>query len=290
MQVYLLYPCLISLSPCGGKDFLMYKYLKFKYEVFKMRKLLIILVCILSIFTVSCSSENNRSKIIVFGASSLESVLKDITKTFEKDTGIKVELNLGGSQRLSTQIEQGLPVNLFISANTEQAEKLEKKNLLFRLSSVAYNKVVFAVSEDSNIKELQDLTGEVRIALARKEVPIGKYGRQILNNLSEKYLDKNFKDKVFKNVVSLETSVKQVVARIATGQVDGGFVYATDVLVTQPPLKYLKIPDKDNVRTKYIMGVTLKGQKDPNTQKFYDFLLSNSGQDFFKKYGFNSEE
>ena len=87
------------------------------------------------------------------------------------------------------------------------------------------------------------------------------------------------------NVVSNETDVKQVVAKVQLGEADAGIVYISDS-VAAPELKTIAIPSNFNVIAKYPIAV-LAGAPQPDVASgFIAYILSSEGQAILKKWGF----
>ncbi len=108
-------------------------------------------------------------------------------------------------------------------------------------------------------KHLQDLAKPgLKVVLADVSVPAGKYARQILDNMSkDPTYGTDFSTKVLANVVSNETDVKQVVAKVQLGEADAGIVYVSDAIAA-PTLKTIEIPANLNVVAKYPIAPLVK--------------------------------
>ena len=106
---------------------------------------------------------------------------------------------------------------------------------------------------------MQDLAKPgLKVVLADAAVPAGKYARQILDNMSkDPTYGTDFGAKVLANVVSNETDVKQVVAKVQLGEADAGIVYVSDAIAA-PDLKTIEIPANLNVVAKYPIAPLLK--------------------------------
>ena len=140
-----------------------------------------------------------------------------------------------------------------------------------------------------NVKTLSDLAKSgVKLVIADKTVPVGQYTRQVLEMLGKsKSYGADFTARVFKNIVSEETNVRQVALKVQLGEADAGVVYTTDVTPNlAPSVIQLAIPARYNVIAKYPIGV-LKTSSNPNAAKaFQDFVFSKDGQTILAKWGF----
>ncbi len=184
----------------------------------------------------------------VFAAASLTDAFTEIGHNFESaHPGVKVALNFAGSQTLSTQLTQGAVADVFASANHTEMDKMVTGNLAQKDAPKDFltNQLIVILPKDNpaNVQTLQDLARPgLKLVLADTTVPAGKYARQILDNMSKvASFGADFNTKVLANVVSNETDVKQVVAKVQLGEADAGIVYISDS-VAAPELKLLIFP------------------------------------------------
>ena len=191
----------------------------------------------------SCAAE---SELMVSAAASLTDAFTDIGKAYEKQhPGTVVKFNFASSGALATQIEQGAPVDVFVSADAETTERLRKKSLVVASTEavVASNTLVVAVPADSKIKirGLADLKsdeiGHIGIG-DPSHVPAGKYARQTLEKL---HLWNALEHKLV-----MGSDVRQVRTYIQRGEVEVGFIFGTDARA------------KD-VRVAYVVPVSMYG-------------------------------
>ncbi len=172
----------------------------------------------------------------VFAAASLTDPFTEIAQRFEAEhRGVKVVLNLAASQQLSQQLGQGAPADIFASASTKEMDNAIQARRVAGGSqqTFAHNKLVVIYPRDNpaGLGELQDLANPgLKLVLAAKEVPVGKYGLDFLDKASQDAaFGAAFKDDVLKNVVSYEENVKAVLTKIVLGEGDAGIVYLTDI-------------------------------------------------------------
>ena len=124
---------------------------------------------------------------------------------------------------LAAQIEQGLPADVFASANTGLPWQLYRKQLVTKPVDFTSNKLVIVVARGNplHIRSVYDLEGKgVKIVMAAAGVPVGDYTRKVLGRLG-------LSDLVDK-AVSQETDVREVLSKVVLGEADAGFVYSTD--------------------------------------------------------------
>jgi molybdate transport system substrate-binding protein len=228
----------------------------------------------------------------VFAAASLTQAFGEIGKAFEAaNPGVTVTFDFAGSQTLQTQIQQGAPADIFASASGTNMDTLVSGGFVDKAAPQIFltNKLVVILPENNpaNIQSLLDLSKPgLKVVLGDATVPAGKYARQILDNMSkDPTYGTDFSTKVLANVVSNETDVKQVVAKVQLGEADAGIVYVSDAIAA-PTLKTIEIPTALNVVAKYPIAPLLKSANPDLAGQFITYVLSADGQATLKKWGF----
>jgi molybdate transport system substrate-binding protein len=225
----------------------------------------------------------------VFAASSLTEAFREIGAAYEKThPGQTIELNFAGSQILRTQIEQGAGADVFASADIVHANLLHSAELLSEPRVFTRNRLVAIVPvEGARVKGLADLAKPgIKVVLAGSTVPVGRYARQAIAQLgaSGQY-GESFAARVEANVVSEETNVRAVLARIALGEADAGIVYVTDAAGDER-LRTIEIPERSNVVAEYAIGVVAKTPSEALASSFVALVLGARGQAVLAKHGF----
>jgi molybdate transport system substrate-binding protein len=240
--------------------------------------------------TVAPTVTSEPQTLTVFAAASLTNAFGEIGKAFETaNQGVTVKFNFGGSQALRTQIEQGAQADVFASANTKEMDALVSGKFVAAETSKIFltNQlvVIMPAKNPAGLAALADLAKPgLKLVLAAKEVPVGNYALQVLDKLNTA-LGAKYKDNVLKNVVSYESDVRQVVAKIQLGEADAGIVYSSDT-VAAPELQKIEIPAENNVIAKYPLAA-LSQSKNPELAKtFIAYVLSTKGQAILQKWGF----
>jgi molybdate transport system substrate-binding protein len=229
----------------------------------------------------------------VFAAASLTGSFDEIGKAFEAaNPGVTVKFNFAGSQVLSTQISQGAAADVFASANHTEMDKLVSTDLVasgYQDFVTNVLEVILPANNPANIATLADLAKPgLKLVLADKSVPAGAYSLTILGNMSkDPTFGADFSSKVPANVVSYETDVKQVVAKVQLGEADAGIVYITDAIAA-PTLKTIVIPTKFNVVAKYPIAALTNTPQPDLAAAFVAYVLSPDGQTIMKKWGFTT--
>ena len=261
-------------------------------------RILIGLIIPFSLF-VSCNpngldiDEIDESGVVtVFAASSLTEAFSSIGESFMSEyNGVEVIFNFAGTATLNAQLEQGAKADVFASASPKQMQRAVDTGLVVGDNIVfASNSLVLIISKDhANISRLEDLDKEgVKLVIAHAGVPVGDYFMQSLADMnSSGAFGPEFFDRVIANVVSEETNVRQVVAKVAMGEADAGIVYKTDVTehikqeVHMVEIPYDYLPEINYPVSKVSMSTNVYGG---NT--FISYILSKEGQQILKSHGF----
>lgn len=228
----------------------------------------------------------------VFAAASLTDAFTGIGNNFENaHPGVTLALNFAGSQTLSTQLTQGAVADVFASANHTEMDKMIAANLISQDAPKDFvtNKllVILPTNNPANVQTLQDLARSgLKLVLVDATVPAGKYARQILDKMSQDATyGSEFTARVLANVVSNETDVKLVVAKVQLGEADAGIVYISDA-VAAPGLKTIEIPKDFNVVARYPIAALIGATQPDLAAEFIAYVLSSDGQAIMQKWGF----
>jgi len=232
----------------------------------------------------------SAADVTVSAAASLTDALQEIANLYEKDNGQKIRFNFGASSMLERQIEEGAPVDLFFSADELKMDALEKAGLLApgTRHTLLSNTLVIVVPSDSQlqIRSAADLaTNDLvkRIAISQPSaVPVGIYTKEYLTKLG-------LWEKISSKVVPTE-NVRASLAAVESGNVQTGFVYRTDLLISKQVKAALEIPAAEGPKIRYPVAVLKNSTNIDEAKRFLEFLKSASGMAVFKRFGFNSVE
>lgn len=225
------------------------------------------------------------AEIKVYAAASLTDALKKIATNYEKTSGDKLVFNFAASSTLARQIQEGAPADLFVSADEDQADRLQKAGLLLADTRVSLlsNLLVIVVPTESKItiQSAEDLTGPAikRIAMGEPNtVPIGVYSKKYLTS-------KGLWEKLEKKVIPTE-NVRAALAAVETWNVEVGFVYKTDALISKKVKIAYTVPAADAPKVSYPFAVVKGTPELEKTKKFLAYLGTKDALAVFEKYGF----
>jgi molybdate transport system substrate-binding protein len=232
------------------------------------------------------SPQAAKADLTVSAAISLKDALDEIKQAYvSANPGVSIAINYGASGTLQLQIEQGAPVDIFLSAAPKQMDALDAKGLLLPGSrrDILRDEVVLIVPKDSTAKisSFQDLTRPdvKKIALGEPvAVPAGQYAKQTLTTLG-------IYDAVNAKAV-LAKDVRQVLTYVETGNVDAGIVYSTDALSSSKVKVVATAPPNSHDPVIY-PGAVIKASKSAEAAiAFLDSLRQPQANAIFQKYGF----
>jgi molybdate transport system substrate-binding protein len=192
------------------------------------------------------------------------------------------KFSFAGSSTLATQIRQGAPADVFASANLTLPKALHKGGRCSKPVVFARNRLVVIVpkSNPAKIHSVYDLRKSgVKVVIAAPEVPVGSYTLRVLRKM-------NLAGAVLKNVVSKEADVREVLAKIALGEADAGFVYSTDAKTVPGKVRSVQIPDRAQPAVRYGICKVTASNKKAGAVAFIRKVLSKRGQTILRSYGF----
>lgn len=216
---------------------------------------------------------NRVSGITVYAAASLTDVFPQI------DSGPKY--SFGASSTLAAQITLGAPADVFASANTTLPDQLHAKGLVQKPVVFTRNRLVLVVptSNPAGIHSVYDLTKPgIKLVIAAAAVPVGSYTLQVLRQMAL--------TSVLANVVSRESDVRSVLAKVALGEADAGFVYSTDARTVPGKVAVLKIPAWAQPNVTYSMAVVSSSRNKSAAQRYINEVMSKAGQKKLLAAGF----
>ncbi|MDR2610262.1 MAG: molybdate ABC transporter substrate-binding protein [Clostridiales Family XIII bacterium] len=221
----------------------------------------------------------------VLAAASMTDVLNELGETYKathKD--VKLNFSYGSSGALQTQIEEGAPADIFISAGAKQMDALAEKNLIAAdtRKDLLGNDVVLVTPKDSKLglTSFEDVASDKvkRVAVGGENVPVGQYTQQVFEYY--KVWDK------IKAKASLGEDVRQVLSWVESGDADCGIVYKTDALTTDKVTVAAAAAADTHKPVLYPEAVVAASKNQDAAKEFLEFLSSPEAKAVFEKAGF----
>jgi len=224
----------------------------------------------------------------VFAAASLKEALDEANAVYMHQSGDTTKISYAASSTLAKQIESGAPADIFISADLDWMDYLEKRNLIQPATrkNLLGNRLVIAAAADADIKlDIKpgfDLRGALKgghLAMADPAaVPAGKYGKAALEKLG-------LWSSVESTVARAE-NVRGALLLVSRHEAPLGIVYATDV-AADPGAKVVGVfPPDTHPPIVYPIALTTES-RDPAAKQLLDFLASAAAKPIFEKHGFS---
>ncbi len=232
-------------------------------------------------------SPNQPVTLTISAAISLKEPLDSFAKNYnQQHPDVRVVCNYGASGTLQQQIEQGAPVDIFISAGEKQMDALQNENLLApgtRRDLLANQLVLIAPANSTTLHNFADLAKASVKSVAVGEprtVPAGMYAQQVLEHL---HLLPAIKSKIV-----YAQDVRQVLAYVETGNAAAGLVYVTDARISNRVRVVATAPFASHDPILYPVAM-LNASKSPQAARaLLDALESPQSLALFEKYGFTS--
>lgn len=219
-----------------------------------------------------CGGESGDS-VTVYAASSLTEVFQELDPD--------ARFNLAGSDELAAQIEEGAPADVYAAASPKYPDQLFEQGLIERPRIFATNRLVLIVPKGNpaGIASVSDLAGNgMKLVVGAEGVPVGDYTRTVLENMGE--------TRVLASVVSNEDDVKGVVAKVAQGEADAGFVYVTDVKPVAEDVQAIELPENAQARVEYPIAVVRDARQPDAARAFVELVLGERGRQALRAAGF----
>ncbi len=277
-----------------------------------IKKWVWILILSLLVSAPGCSGDSSKkaeeTKIQVFIAASLNTVMTDLSKMYEKEhPNVRIVCNADSSGTLLNQIEEGYACDIFFSAAQEQMDQLEEGGLLKAgtRADVVNNQLAVVTGKDSktSVQGLNTLERAESIALAGESVPAGRYTRQALITLgilreAEKEAAEITTQEVSKALNNVEISeqdnVSKVLFAVAEGSCEVGTVYYSDIYGYENRLDIIEAVSHDltgDVRYPAARVINKEADKAQNdaADDFLKYILSEEAKEVFESYYFDTD-
>ncbi|MBB5704507.1 molybdate transport system substrate-binding protein [Ochrobactrum daejeonense] len=243
-----------------------------------MKKLIAVFLITIAAGTVPVA--HAAGKVTVFAAASMKDVIEEAAKQMKARDGTDVAASFASSSVLAKQIEQGAPAQIFISADLDWMDYVEKAGAIDKASRkvIAGNALVIATQKDVAKGEAKELLSAGRFAMGDpSNVPAGKYGKAALEKLDI------WKD-VEKNAVFAE-NVRVALQYVSRAEVRAAIVYASDRAVVRDLVEAYRFPAASHAPILYPAALIEKNENDA-ARAFLAFLESDAGQAIIEDKGF----
>jgi molybdate transport system substrate-binding protein len=238
----------------------------------------------------SASAQAGAATLTVSAASSLTEAFREIADAFmARAPDVRIRLNFASSGTLLQQIAKGAPVDVFACADPKTMDDAREQGLIVakQRRDFAANTLVLIVPAGGagapgiGLSTLEDLAKPAfrRIALGNPaSVPVGRYARRALESaglwtaLEAKLINAQ--------------NVRQVLDYVARGEVEAGFVYATDAAIMKDKVRVvLTVPLERPVL--YPIAPIASSANAAAARAFVDFVATAQAQQILVRHGFS---
>lgn len=247
------------------------------------------------------AAEAASRELTLFAASSLTDVMDAMGAAFsEAFPEVRVVTNYASSSRLAIQLTEGAPAELFASANPRQMERVVESgridpeevitfahNTLVAIAPAAGDEGGAAAPDPAGLSEFADIAEPgLSLVLASPAVPVREYTDEMIDAAAAE-LGGEFRERFYGNLLSEESNVRQVAARIALGEADLGVVYATDVTQDiREAVRIIEIPSAYGVSASYLIAPVENGAEPAAARRFIAFVLAPRGREILEEHNF----
>ena len=250
-------------------------------------RLFLAAVCLvgLTIVSTGCQQSNpaGRDELVVAAASSLRFAFQDLAPDFERQAGAKVTLIFGSSGSLTTQIEQGAPIDVLFAANEDFIDRLRDQGKIVPNTRQVYalGRIALAVNH-RNGTELPELPalldpGVRRIAIANPaHAPYGLAAKQALQRAG-------LWDQLQPKLVLAE-NVEQTAQFLRTGNAEAAIIAWS--VAESPEIEYQLIETSLHLPLRHAAAVVADSPRPDLAAQFLQFVVGPEGQSILRQYGF----
>jgi molybdate transport system substrate-binding protein len=219
------------------------------------------------------AGRTEEPRLVVLAAASLTEVLPRIDES--------PRYSFGGSNQLARQVREGAPADVIASASPRYTRELFRDGLVEEPVLFALNTVVLVVPANGSgrVESVEDLrrTG-VRLVVAGEDVPAGTYTREVLVRMGL--------EDVLERAVSRESDVRGVVGKVALGEADAGFAYATDARAAAPRVRAIELPARAQPDVAYELAVVRRSRHHEAARAFVARVRGERGREALAQGGF----
>ena len=230
-----------------------------------------------------CRGAGSAETLTVFAASSLTDAFGELEQGFERaNPGLDVTLSFAGSQVLRLQLEQGAPADVFACANPEHMRAVVDKGLIRDDRVFARNALIVIVPPDNpaGIERFSQLPRAERLVIGTPDVPIGVYTRELFERAGPE-----LQAGALESVVSEESNVRLVRAKVEMGEADAAVVYRSDAMLARG-VAMVEVPEDINVSADYYIGLAADSRHPQAAGRWIEYVSSDEGQDVLERHGF----
>ncbi|EZH71887.1 molybdenum ABC transporter substrate-binding protein [Aquimarina atlantica] len=244
-------------------------------------------IFILLIYLIAACQQKQEKKLNIAVAANMQFAMKELSRTFTNQTGIACDLIISSSGKLTAQIKEGAPFDVFVSADMKYPKELFDTGFATKAPKIyGYGKLVMWSMIDT-INPSLDILKNSRIRhIAMANPKMAPYGQATIKILKHHNLYENVKDKLVYGESILQTN-QFIISKSA----EIGFTSKSVVLSSEMSNKGNWIDLEDADYTAIAQGVVILNQKNQeDAEKFYTFLSSAGARRILEDFGYSTKE
>jgi molybdate transport system substrate-binding protein len=238
------------------------------------------------------SSTTSAEELTIAAASALNWAMKEAAAKFETTSGVKVNLSVGSSGNLYSEITNNVPFDLYFSSDIGYPKKLEEAGMTApgTLYRYAIGRIVLWVPKESRLDvdkgmELLRNSGINKVAIPNpKHAP---YGRAAVSAMNHFQVYDTVKDKL-----AVAENPAQAARFVESGAADVGIIALS--LALSPNMKaagrYWEVPLDSHPTIEQGAVILKESKKQHLAKQFLEFVQGNEGQEIMRRYGFTLPE
>lgn len=230
-----------------------------------------------------------QGAIHVYSTSSLQNVMLEIGNAFRaRYPNASVISSFAGTAEMREHLEQGANADVFVSADTATSALLFRHGLLLAPRVIARGRVGVIARAGGPVTRLQDLAKPgVRLLIGAPNTPAGRYATQVLDRMARaRGLGKSYVQEVRANLVDRVKSARDGVLRVAKGDADACFAYATDAEMSKIKIVPVEIPDSLQAPVLFSAAVVRATSAPELATRFTAWLGDSFARARFERHGF----
>lgn len=232
-------------------------------------------------------------ELVIFSVAPFTEAFEDLGAQFRADhPDVTLTFNFAGGPQLAQQMNEGAAVDL-LAFNEQLLPRFVQTGRVIsgteQLFTYTQPVVVVPASNPAQITTLADLaTPDTKIVLGSEETAIGQYSLRLLEKAAQvPDLGTEYRDAVLNNVVSYETSVRAVLAKVIVGEADAAIVYASDLVgADADQVEQIALPEDLTTMANFYLVIPSDTTQAELAQQFIDYARSDVGQRVLEQYGF----
>lgn len=231
----------------------------------------------------STDAERPR-QVTVAAAANLMDIAQTLASAFEAQTKIHPVFSFGSTAQLTQQIENSAPFDVFMAADAEHVDILDREGLLLPGSNAVYATGVLALwippASRARVNQLQDLAADDVHVIAVANPKLAPYGAATVEALQHAGLW----DRVMPKIVYAENIS---MAKQYGQSKNADAVFTAYSLVLKEPGKTIQIGESMHQPIVQKLGVLARSDRRASAESFAAFVLHGAGRDILRKYGYH---